>query len=160
MISNVMINNNIKLNRNEDELYYMDITTGENMNFLVNLPQNIDIFSELIDIDEDLNPKTRNAYYKLLDILKKNLNKIDSYENINNNLSKLQNYVDEDKEITIEWIIRNNFRIGFYIDIEGNISYWKIYKNGLATNSFSDSLDDKNFESKIISIINEVISLT
>lgn len=155
-----MINNNIKLNRNEDELYYMDITTGENMNFLVNLPQNIDIFSELIDIDEDLNPKTRNAYYKLLDILKKNLNKIDSYENINNNLSKLQNYVDEDKEITIEWIIRNNFRIGFYIDIEGNISYWKIYKNGLATNSFSDSLDDKNFESKIISIINEVISLT
>ena len=161
MINSVMINDKVKLNNSDDDFYYyINIGTNENIDLGSNLSQNIDIFSELSNIDEDINQNTRISYYKLLNTIKRNLNKIDSYGNINNNLSKLQSYVDEDKEITIEWIVRNNFRIGFYIDVEGSISYWKIYKEGLSTKTFSDTLDGKDFEGKIIDIINEVISLT
>ena len=92
--------------------------------------------------------------------IKKNLNEIDKLNYIKNNLSKLRSYIDEDKEIFVEWIIRNNYRIGFNIDKQGVISFWKIYKNDSITNTVSDILDNSNFEEKINDLIKEVIYLT
>ena len=84
----------------------------------------------------------------------------DSIYPLENNLSKLKNYIDDDKEIFIEWIVRNNFRIGFDIDKNGNISFWKIYKNGTSTNTISDCIEESKFEEQIASLINEVMNLT
>lgn len=150
--------NNVSLNRSETEMYCIDINTT--VNVLTNLPQNIDIFSELININNEVNDKTKESYYKLLYTIKKNLNEIDKFNYVRNNLSKLRSYVDEDQEILLEWIIRNNFRIGFSIDKQGDISFWKIYKNETITKTVSDTLDNNNFEEKIMNLINEVIYLT
>ncbi len=150
--------NNVCLNRSETEIYCID--RNEVPSVLINLPQNMDIFSELVNIDEGVSEKTRTSYYKLLNTIKKNLNEIDQLSYIKNNLSKLRSYIDEDQEIFVEWIIRNNYRIGFSIDKQGVISFWKIYKNDSITNTVSDILDNSNFEGKINDLINEVIYLT
>ena len=150
--------NNVCLNRSETEMYCFE--GNEIPSVIVNLPQNIDIFSELANIDEGVSEKTRASYHKLLSTIKKNLNEIDKLYYIKNNLSKLRSYIDEDQEIFVEWIIRNNYRIGFSIDRLGIISFWKIYKNDSITNTVSDILDSSNFEEKINDLINEVIYLT
>lgn len=150
--------NNVCLNRSETGIYCID--GYEVPNVLINLPQNIDIFSELANIEEGVSEKTRASYHKLLNTIKKNLNEIDKLNYIKNNLSKLRSYIDEDKEIFVEWIIRNNYRIGFNIDKQGVISFWKIYKNDSITNTVSDILDNSNFEEKINDLIKEVIYLT
>ena len=148
------------LNRSQNDMYFAN-QDASSSNVLINLPRNIDIFSELSSVDDnDVNENTRKSYYKLLSTLKSNLNGIDRLSILKNNFSKMRNYVDEDKEISIEWIIRNNYRIGFFIDKDGIISFWKIYKNNSTTNTVSDILDDTNFEERISDIIDEVICLT
>lgn len=148
--------NNVYINKGKSDFYIQD----SNNIITKNLPQNIDIFSELVDVNDKVGLKTKNSYYKLLKVIREYLDQIDYIEPIENNLSKLRNYIDEDKEIFIEWVIRNNYRIGFDIDRNGNISFWKIFKNGMSTNTISDVIDNYNFKEKIICLLKEVMNLT
>lgn len=152
-----MINNQVFFYQSTVEIEY---NNRRQVTIFENLPKNIDIFSDLVSIDNDVSLYTKKTYYKLLDTIKMYLNRESNIYQLENNLSKLRNYVDEDKEIQIEWVIRSTYRIGFLIDKDGNITFWRMYRDGNKTNTVSDSIESFNFDEKIISILNEVISLT
>lgn len=146
------MNNSIYLNQSYSFMPYVS-----NMN---NLSENINVFSELKNIDQGVSIATKTSYNSLITTIKEILNRIDMVKPIDHNLSKMSNYIDEDKDIQIEWIVRNNFRIGFIIDSNGDIYYWRMYKNGNATNTISDNIPKEQLNERITSIILEVLKLT
>lgn len=148
--------NNVYFNNYYEDKNFFNISTS----IYKNLPENIDVFSELNDVSGKVSEYTRKSYNRLIETIKRYIDMRDSIYPLENNLSKLKNYIDDDKEIFIEWIVRNNFRIGFDIDKNGNISFWKIYKNGTSTNTISDCIEESKFEEQIASLINEVMNLT
>lgn len=145
---------------NSNILFYQSAPEVSNISALEKLPENIDVFSNLKSINGEVNKKTLESYNRLIEIIKKNLSTIDNEMPINNNLSKIINFVDEDKEIELEWIVRNNYRIGFIIDTNGNISYWRTIKNGNSFNSFSDEITIDELEDRICILLDEILKLT
>lgn len=145
---------------NDTVYFYQSTPEVSYINTFDNLPENINIFSNLKDIHNEINSNTLKSYNKLLETIKTSLSIIDQNIPIKNNLSKMINFVDEDNEVELEWIIRNNYRIGFIVDVKGNISYFRTIKNGSSTDTFSDDISSEELNDKINNLLNEVLSLT
>ncbi|MBQ9314286.1 MAG: hypothetical protein IJ220_04695 [Clostridia bacterium] len=147
----------LSFNKSNSDIHYFvnQITTVYN-----NLPQNIDIFNDLIDINGKTSEIAQKVYFRLLSIMQRYINNINIRIRLDNSIPSLKNTVDEDGDVILEWPIRNNYRIGFVIDIHGNISFWRIFKDGTITNTVSDIISENSLEEKIDLILEEVICLT
>lgn len=153
--------NSISRNSNDDQYYS---TNNEKRNhYSIVLPQNIDIFTDILKKAKTIeNPHIYGYVLQLMLSFKNILLQLNQSEIITNNLSKLNLNIMLDESVLIEWNFEN-FRIGFSIGPNlSESSYYVISDNKISGSYSSEAslITPDQFDIVIQNIINFVLRNT
>lgn len=151
--------NATEINKSNEESY--SITTGNvdhYDNYLINLPDKINIFKKCNDVEgiKDIIVKKQvEKFLRRLQLLLM-INK-DKLTNIGN-LPQLSIVIDEDESVLVEWMFKD-FRIGFSFEKDEQESMWYMVSNRKFNEvNESGNITDKTIDDLLINILAFVTS--